>query len=176
MLKRFLNIFKRDKRGFSNEELKWQKKVGSRVRNTMLAILILGEIIALFPMLNMFFQKFSSKDTIITALFVVSYVGLVVIAIVIDGIFYVGIEKGFIEEIRFQLKEQQRGEIMLHLEKQEYSKVNFQPSLLNEFFRLLLKAEKFDIEVADRVIRISLPDSNVEPLEITNENILEYFN
>ncbi len=182
MVKKFLNIFKRDKRVFSNEELKWQKKVGRRVKNTILAILILGEIIALFPMLDMlckFGKRFFDETTTLTTLLIASYVGLIVVCIVIDSIFYVESVKVFrVEEIRFQLKSnlatEHKAEILSCLKGQEYSKVKFQENLINELCRMLLDS-KFKIETTDKVTRISLPDSDVKPLEIKNENILKYF-
>lgn len=182
MVKKFLNIFKRDKSVFSNEELKCQVQNGKRLQRIIIAGLIIAEIMGVFPLLEQSckfsVENFSNED--IGWIFPLAVYGIIIIIdFVIDAVIYVKFMSN-IEEMENQLKSnlatEHKAEILFCLKGQEYSKVKFQEVLINELCRMLLKDSKFKIETTDKVTRISLPDSDVKPLEITNENILEYFN
>ncbi len=181
MLKKFLSIFKRDKAGYSSEELEWQRKIGKVIIIILCAILVISNLVIVF----LLFDKvcnFLKGITLNTNTVIILFIALDILAVILVSATPILIINGWAvisQEIDAQLKrnleEKQRREVLSRVKKKDYSKLVIQPFMINEIFWLIV-ADKIEMESFDNnTIRVSLPDADVKPLSIKYENLLAYF-
>lgn len=183
MLKKFLGIFKRDKSGFSDEELKWQAKIGGSIKNTLSVILWVGNVIIGFLLLNSlcdFFYKITRYIAIILII-VLWIVGITIVFIIKKVILNITSRAFKLAEINAQLqkdsKENQIRELLSYIKEQDFSKVGIQLKMINPLFRMFVKSGILEIKPDDNTIEVSLskPIKDVESFVIKKEDLLTYF-
>ncbi len=187
MLKKFLGIFKRDKSGFSDEELKWQLKMGKRALRTLSGIAIIGGILLhVWIIPNLLTDFFRNKSFIITYVIpIVILTGAVFIYMIICVLIGVEIEEKLFKcgKIQDQLKrnseEQRTTKLFSCLKQQDFSKLGVKWAMIDGLFQKFLECGMIRIESTnegDVNISISEPTRDMNSLFIKHEELLTYFN
>lgn len=183
MLKKFLGIFKRDKSGFSDEELKWQAKIGGNIKNTLSVILWVGSVIInclLLTSLVNFFYKTTIYIAIILII-VLWIVGSTIVLIIKEVILNITSRAFKLAEINAQLQknsnENQIRELLSYIKERDFSKVGIQLKMIDPLFRMFVKSGILEIKPDDNTIEVSLskPIKDVESFVIKKEDLLTYF-
>ena len=184
MLKKFLGIFKRDKSVFSEEELKWQAKIGMRIAKILSVIQsIIGILMSIFLLkkgtVYLFENKVFSNSYVNGVFAIVIWVAPVVIYFIISENIIDKMEKTFrFEEICIQLKEEQRKECLCCIKEQDFSKLEMNWPMIDGLFQKFLECGMIQIETTDEGdvnISISVPTRDTDPLFIKHEELLTYF-
>lgn len=122
MLKKFFTIFKRDKSGFSNEELEWQSKVGKVVVDSLKSsVIILGIILAIFfgDIVHEKFETSEWQDVLTLSTSIATWI-VAFVAGSVGVLFLVPLD-----EIEGQLKKnrekEEKANILAELEEGEFS-------------------------------------------------------
>lgn len=146
MLKKFFTIFKRDKSGFSNEELEWQKKVG-KILNWILwgAIVVLALVLAFF-FGDLVYERLENSDSEIT-LRMVTQLTVMIITIIVGG--FVKNRVLPLEECKQQLEEnhetEKREKLLAELEEGEFSELEINETIIyavqNGWVKVILKPD-----------------------------------
>lgn len=179
MIKKFCNIFKRDKTGFSNEELEWQAKIGNRIKNIFYTLLILSNMPVVYAMCEVLFSLNDSLKFVFNS----ACIGVVVL-IFIEIYLILKIRKVVkIDEIKAQLqrnlKKETSGKLLSCIQKQEISKLEMEWPLIKEVSRMLLQSGMVQVKpFGDREVMVTLSEAtkNANSFFIRNEELLNYFN
>lgn len=186
MLKKFLGIFKRDKSGFSDEELKRQVTIGQWIRNILMVILVLIAVVTdqFVVVKNIeFFKRVKFFNDYVDVIII----GMVIIVIVIievaiyAAIFDIIVRALKLEEINAQLqknsKEKQTRKLLSCIEEQDFSKLGIEWAMIDEIFRLCLKSGIIEIKPFGNEVEVSLSEliKDVDPVVIEKDKLLTYF-
>lgn len=196
MTKKFLGIFKRDKTGFSNEELEWQAKIGRKVKIIAIVIsCIVG--MYLIPLEIVFLGKFYKSDmnnyigatTFLIILTLVVYLITIIVMVVIFKMFKqvfrceetnAQLQKNR-EEINAQLqenlKEKKKEKILSCLEKRDFLELGIDWPMIDSFFRLFLICGMIEIIPSSDGVKVSISKSIQDnpSFSINRDELLDYF-
>ena len=153
MLKKFLGIFKRDKREFSDEELKWQIKMLNILFFIILAIL--GVLIKM------------TKHDIAIIIFLLS--GLCVLVFLLIKLGRV------IDQININTENSTKQAILEMIEDKYFNNLEIlDEEFIQEIFQECLRLGVIEITTENEIIKITIKTSKKECL--VKEEILEYIN
>lgn len=185
MLKKFLGIFKRDRSVFSDEELKWQAKIGGGIKNILSAILWIGSTIISFLLLTslckLFFKTTLNRYIVIILVSVLWIVGSFIVFFIREVILDITSRALKLGEINAQLqknsKEEQTRKLLSCIEEQDFSKLGIEWAMIDEIFRLCLKSGKIEIKPFGNEIKVSLSEliKDVDSVVIEKDKLLTYF-
>lgn len=181
MIKKFCNIFKRDKTGFSNEELEWQAKIGNRIENILYILALLSFMLVLNKMedklisenYNVSFKVFIMKVCICTVFLILIY-GYILLKI--GKVVKIGEIKA---QLQRNLKKETSEKVLSCIQKQEISKLEMEWPLIKEVSQMLFQSGMVQVKpFGDRevMVRLSEATKNANPFFIRNEELLNYFN
>lgn len=169
-MKKILTIFKRDKSGFSNEELKWQAKWIYKIAHAWLTVVVLLWILMLKVIAC--YDQGSQMPSIC---------GSVVVCVFLFLLVYKCIIKKNSDNIRNQLKENREkeklGKILVCIAEENVSILTIDWRILDSLFRLCLHYGVIKI-VPDNggvAVSMSVPGKHIPPCWIDSDELLEYF-
>lgn len=180
MLKKFLSIFKRDKAGYSSEELEWQRKIGQMLKKVInLIIGISNGIIGLVVLERL--KEFSDSYIVVIIAFAIIIVIASGSAVIILRI----MTRAFrLREIDVQLqqnlkqeKEKQEEKILSCLEKRDFLELGIDWPMIDRLFQLCLMCGKIEIKPSSDGVEISISNSieDIPTFSINRDQLLNYF-
>lgn len=196
MTKKFLGIFKRDKTGFSNEELEWQAKIGRKVKIIAIVIsCIVG--MYLIPLEIVFLGKFYKSDmnnyigatTFLIILTLVVYLITIIVMVVIFKMFKqvfrceetnAQLQKNreeFNAQLQKNLEEKKKEKILSCLEKKDFLELEIEWPMIQGLFRLCLQYGMIEIIPSSDGVKVTISNTipDIPSSFINRDKLLDCF-